>query len=307
MAAPIATVFVSYSHANKPLAREVADGLTSRGYRVWIDEGELRAGDSILQVIAAAIGQVDFVVAFVSPASVASAWCQKELALAMTDEINQVGVTVIPVRIDDVEMPASLKDKLYVDASTLQAEELVDRLDQDMRRQLQPADPMPPRRRAAAPSRPRSNPPQAGAAGPAPSIAIRVIGIDADGITRPRNDGTQGSALYRIPVLLSQRPDPLWANLMVHNWDRPPQWTSRHRPGIGRVEADRFILDGTTIEEVDKYHLATLKLAVDQTNDQYRAHLAQVHAEQERTAQAHSAQDAAVQAALESMRHRFGD
>src|SRR5690349_16236714 len=154
--ASIATVFVSYSHANKPLARNVAGELTSRGYRVWIDEGELRAGDSIVQAIAAAIGQVDFVVAFVSPASVASAWCQKELALAMTDEINQVGVTVIPVRLDVVEMPASLKDKLYVDAGALRVVDLVDRLDKDMRRHLQPPDPMPPRRRA--PSRPRNSP-----------------------------------------------------------------------------------------------------------------------------------------------------
>jgi hypothetical protein len=113
--------------------------------------------------------------------------------------------------------------------------------------------------------------------------------------------------LYRVPVLFSQRPDPLWAKLVVQNWDRPPRWTTRHRPGIGRVEGDRFILDGTTIEEVDKYHLETLQLAVDQTNDQYRDHLARERAEQDRTAQAHAAQDASVQAALESMRHRFGD
>ena len=29
---------------------------------------------------------------------------------------------------------------------------------------------------------------------------------------------------------------------------------------------DRVILDGTTIEEVERYHLATLKLAIDQAN-----------------------------------------
>lgn len=305
--APIATVFVSYSHANKPLARDVAGELTSRGYRVWIDEGELRAGDSIVQAIAAAIGQVDFVVAFVSPASVASAWCQKELALAMTDEINQVGVTVIPVRLDVVEMPASLKDKLYVDASNLLVEELIDRLDQDMRRHLQPPDPMPPRRRAATPTRPGNSATPAGPARSGPWSAVRIIGIDTDGITRPRNDGTPGSALYRVPVLLSRRPDPQWATLMVQNWDRPPRWTTMHRPGIGRVEGDRFVLDGTTIDEVDKFHLETLQLAVDQTNDQYRNHLAQRRAEQERTVHTNATQDAAVQAAIERMGHRFGD
>jgi hypothetical protein len=39
-----------------------------------------------------------------------------------------------------------------------------------------------------------------------------------------------------------------------------------HRPGIARVEGDRVILDGTTIEEVERYHLDTLKLAVSEAN-----------------------------------------
>jgi hypothetical protein len=39
-----------------------------------------------------------------------------------------------------------------------------------------------------------------------------------------------------------------------------------HRPGIARVIGDRIILDGTTIEEVQRYHLDTLKLAVSEAN-----------------------------------------
>jgi hypothetical protein len=44
-----------------------------------------------------------------------------------------------------------------------------------------------------------------------------------------------------------------------------------HRPGIARVSSDRIILDGTTIEEVERYHLETLKLAVSATNEEYEA------------------------------------
>ncbi len=40
-----------------------------------------------------------------------------------------------------------------------------------------------------------------------------------------------------------------------------------HRPGIARVEGDHIVLDGTTIEEVEKYHLDTLKLAVNRANE----------------------------------------
>jgi hypothetical protein len=39
-----------------------------------------------------------------------------------------------------------------------------------------------------------------------------------------------------------------------------------HRPGIARVVGDRIILDGTTIEEVKRFHLETLKLAVNEAN-----------------------------------------
>ena len=40
----------------------------------------------------------------------------------------------------------------------------------------------------------------------------------------------------------------------------------RHRPGIARVEGDRIILDGTTVEEVAEGHRKTLKVVVAKVN-----------------------------------------
>jgi len=39
-----------------------------------------------------------------------------------------------------------------------------------------------------------------------------------------------------------------------------------HRPGIASVEGDKVVLNGTTIEEVERYHKKTLKIAVDMAN-----------------------------------------
>jgi hypothetical protein len=39
-----------------------------------------------------------------------------------------------------------------------------------------------------------------------------------------------------------------------------------HRPGIASVYGDRILLDGTTIEEVEKYHRDTLTLSVEAAN-----------------------------------------
>lgn len=47
-----------------------------------------------------------------------------------------------------------------------------------------------------------------------------------------------------------------------------------HRPGIAEVYGDRIVLNGTTIEEVQRYHRDTLKLALDETNKVYSAHVA---------------------------------
>ncbi len=95
---------------------------------------------------------------------------------------------------------------------------------------------------------------------------VKIVGIDADNVGRPRNDGTQGSALYLVPLKLSARPSALWVQVFPQVWDRPPQWTSMHRPGIGRVVGDQIVLDGTTIEEVRDVHLQTLKLVVAEVN-----------------------------------------
>lgn len=98
---------------------------------------------------------------------------------------------------------------------------------------------------------------------------IALTGVDVDGVTAPRNDGTRGSGLYAVPFTLSRRPDETWRRLFVQNWDQPPKFTVMHRRGIARVSGDRIVLDGTTMDEVERVHLATLKLVIQQTNQQH--------------------------------------
>jgi len=42
-----------------------------------------------------------------------------------------------------------------------------------------------------------------------------------------------------------------------------------HRPGIASVYGDKVVVNGTTIDEVEKYHRKTLILAADQANKGY--------------------------------------
>lgn len=98
------------------------------------------------------------------------------------------------------------------------------------------------------------------------SEPVRIVGVIADQVGEPRNDGTRGSALYAVPFRLSRRVSHDWAQVFEQVWNRPPQFTSMHRPGIARVSGDQIVLDGTTVEEVQRYHRDTLVLCVQETN-----------------------------------------
>ena len=98
---------------------------------------------------------------------------------------------------------------------------------------------------------------------------IRILGVIDEEVGRPTNDGSPGSVLYEVPFQLSSTPPYDWAELFVRKWDFPPMFTSMHRPGIAQVVGDRIVLDGTTLEEVERYHRDTLKLAVQETNKLY--------------------------------------
>jgi len=122
-------------------------------------------------------------------------------------------------------------------------------------------------------------------------VEIELLEVDIDGVGQPRNDGTRGSALYRVPIKLSATPSSLWAEFAVRTWDNPPSFSTTHRPGIASVDGDRFILDGTTVEEVEKYHAETLKLVVTRANEltqQAEERIAAEEDQQRREAQAHA-------------------
>jgi hypothetical protein len=111
---------------------------------------------------------------------------------------------------------------------------------------------------------------------------LKIVGVDVDGVTRPANDGSRGSALYAVPLQLNRKPSRLWAEVFPHVWNSPPQFTTMHRPGIARISGDKIILDGTTMEEVEGCHLATLKVVFPEVDRKVAEIEAMQRAERER-------------------------
>jgi hypothetical protein len=114
---------------------------------------------------------------------------------------------------------------------------------------------------------------------------IKIVGIIEKDVSKPRNDGTPGSALYNVPFKLSSRPPSEWAEYFPNAWDHPSSYSSRHRPGICHVSGDVIWLNGTTLEEVGQTHKATLDLALDETNRKYEEFAAEKEAGEQRRRQ----------------------
>lgn len=108
-------IFLSHSHADKPFVRRLASDLQRAGARVWLDKAEIKLGDSLIQKIQQGIDEMDYLAVVLSPDSVASNWVQREVEIALNDEIAGRRVKVLPLLCQSCELPGFLRGKLYAD------------------------------------------------------------------------------------------------------------------------------------------------------------------------------------------------
>jgi hypothetical protein len=112
---PLIHAFICYASEDRNWARELAAAISQMGAHVWLDEREIRVGDSIVRRINDALGVVSHVVVILSKNSVRKPWVQHELSSALMLQLSKKRITVLPVRIDDCEIPAILADIKYAD------------------------------------------------------------------------------------------------------------------------------------------------------------------------------------------------
>jgi hypothetical protein len=109
------SVFLSHNHGDKDFVRRLARDLESHGVRYWLDEAEMKIGDSLIQKIRKGIDSVDFFAIVLSPNSVEAPWVVNELDVAMNHQINGKPIKVLPILLKECELPGFLVGKLYGD------------------------------------------------------------------------------------------------------------------------------------------------------------------------------------------------
>lgn len=106
------SVFLSHNHKDKTFVRKLARDIDAHGIKVWIDEAEMKIGDSLVQKIREGIDSVDYFAVILSENSVEAPWVVNELDVAMNYQI-QGKIQILPIVLSMVELPRFLVGKLY--------------------------------------------------------------------------------------------------------------------------------------------------------------------------------------------------
>ena len=266
-------VFISYSwedEEHKEWVRNLANQLLSSGIDTKLDQYDLLAGDRLPQFMEESIDASDYVIIICTPK-------YKEKLDNRSGGVGYEGniisgellvknnerkyIPVISKGNVNTAIPNCIKGKLAIDLSSdlLYEQNIKELISTIWGGKVKPEIGTKPE--FVKNANPYINKPEE---------PIHIIGIITEEVTSPRNDGTPGCALYRVPFRLSKNPSEIWIKIFISEWNDPPSYTTMHRPGIASVYGDRIILDGTTIEEVKDYHKKTLELCVDVANEKER-------------------------------------
>ncbi len=274
-------VFVSYSWDNddhKKWVRDLAARLRSDGIDVTLDQWHLVPGDQLPEFMERAIRESDYVLIVCthkykdrSDKRKGGVGYEGDIITAefMTTRNQRKFIPLLRQQPWHNSAPSSMAGKYYIDfSSSPYSEKAYDDLQTTILGTREKAPPIGITKNDTASTKLHHKDDEVKSLiGFEP---IQITGIIADQVGVPRNDGTEGSALYKIPFRLSQRPPHEWAEMFVYNWNHPSRFSSMHRPGIAAVVGDTVILDGTTIEEVKDYHRDTLVLIIQETNKAYK-------------------------------------
>ena len=108
-------VFISHSYADSKFVEKLRTELIKNGIEVWIDKNILKVGDNIAQKIDNALNEADYIIFVLSKESVNSKWVQLELSTTLNNEISREQLYIIPIIIDDCDIPFELKNRFYAD------------------------------------------------------------------------------------------------------------------------------------------------------------------------------------------------
>ncbi len=108
-------VFISHATEDKDrFVIDFAKKLRKTGIDAWVDEWEMLPGDSLVdKIFNQGLSNADFFIIVLSNVSISKPWVMEELNHAVIKRIES-GTKIIPVVIDECEVPEALKSILWI-------------------------------------------------------------------------------------------------------------------------------------------------------------------------------------------------
>jgi hypothetical protein len=110
-------VFISYSFLDIKIAKKISTFLKDNKVEVWFDQWKIFPGDNFIDKIEEGLKSVDYLLLLLSKNSLRSNWVKNEWQCILNCENSKNTTKIIPLKIDNSDVPFILSNKLYVDLS----------------------------------------------------------------------------------------------------------------------------------------------------------------------------------------------
>jgi hypothetical protein len=108
-------IFISHASKDKNFVDRLVSDLAAHGVPVWYDKLDVRLGDSTPGKINSGISEAKYFLIVLSPAAVKSKWVQEELNAALMRQVASAGTFLIPVLVEDCDVPPLLNHRRFAD------------------------------------------------------------------------------------------------------------------------------------------------------------------------------------------------
>jgi len=109
------SVFISYNSKDEEFVDKLGKELMLHRVPIWRDKWQMRLGDSITNSVQDAMENASFVCLVLSENALNSRWVKREITASLVRELEEKNLKVLPILIDDCQLPLFLRDKLYAD------------------------------------------------------------------------------------------------------------------------------------------------------------------------------------------------
>lgn len=106
-------IFLGHAYRDRESVEKIAEDLMARGADVIIDEAAIFLEDSLLERVAQTVGDDGYIAVALSRKSVASKWVQEDLRTLA--QARGSGKAIIPLLVEDCDVPDFLEDIVYAD------------------------------------------------------------------------------------------------------------------------------------------------------------------------------------------------